>query len=391
MNDQKQNNRSFLLVKLVYAHLNHLKLCCFSVVLLAFTITFIFTLAYYSHRFSLHNINIITIQTPQKLHALNTPLSPSASKNYSYEYNHAIESYPLHESSSDEELMRKASKVTRIENFGVPKIAFMFLIKGSLPLAPLWEKLFKGHEGFYTIYVHSDPSYKSSAELNSGVFRGRMIPSKKVEWGKFNMIEAELRLLANALQDVSNQRFLLLSETCIPLFNFSTIYSYLINSTQSYVQAYDKSGPAARGRYKHRLGPNITVQDWRKGSQWFEMDRELAIKVMSDQRYFLSFKGACLKSACYADEHYLPTWMNMNAGRRNSNRSITWVNWSKGGCHPAKYDRIHITGEFLKKLRNWKTCQYNGKKTNICILFARKFMPKTLNRLLKLAPLIMGF
>uniref|UniRef100_A0A803KUX7 Core-2/I-branching beta-1,6-N-acetylglucosaminyltransferase family protein n=1 Tax=Chenopodium quinoa TaxID=63459 RepID=A0A803KUX7_CHEQI len=239
--------------------------------------------------------------------------------------------------------MRRASNVTRMENFGVPKIAFMFLIKGSLPLAPLWEKLFKGHERLYTIYVHSDPSYKSSAELNSGVFRGRMIPSKKVEWGKFNMIEAELRLLANALQDVSNQRFVLLSETCIPLFNFSTIYSYLINSTQSYVQAYDKSGPAARGRYKHRLGPNITVQDWRKGSQWFEMDRELAIKVMSDQRYFLSFKGACLKSACYADEHYLPTWMNMNAGQRNSNRSITWVNWSKGGCHPTKYDRIHIT------------------------------------------------
>lgn len=205
------------------------------------------------------------------------------------------------------------------------------------------------------------------------------------------MIEAELRLLERALQDVSNKRFVLLSETCIPLFNFSTIYSYLINSAKSYVQTYDQKGPAARGRYRQRLGPYVTLRDWRKGSQWFELDRQLAIEVVSDHRYFLLFKRACNNSACYADEHYLPTWMNMKAKGRNSKRSITWVDWSKGGCHPAKYRRMHITVEFLKKLRNRKRCRYNGKKTNTCFLFARKFLPSTLNRLLWLAPKIMEF
>lgn len=59
----------------------------------------------------------------------------------------------------------------------VPKVAFMFLSKGPMPLAPLWEMFFKGHEGLYTIYVHSHPSYVDSTPENS-VFYKRRIPSE---------------------------------------------------------------------------------------------------------------------------------------------------------------------------------------------------------------------
>ena len=58
------------------------------------------------------------------------------------------------------------------------KIAFMFLVKGWLPFAPLWEEFFKGHQGLYSIYVHADPSFNSSSELDTGVFQGRRIPSQ---------------------------------------------------------------------------------------------------------------------------------------------------------------------------------------------------------------------
>ena len=59
----------------------------------------------------------------------------------------------------------------------VPKIAFMFLTKGSIPLAPLWEIFFKRHEGLYTIYVHTHPSYNWLVAEDS-VFYGRIIPSR---------------------------------------------------------------------------------------------------------------------------------------------------------------------------------------------------------------------
>ncbi|XP_039006659.1 glycosyltransferase BC10-like [Hibiscus syriacus] len=292
----------------------------------------------------------------------------------------------------DKELLWRASMSPRIAEYPfnrVPKVAFLFLTKGPVLLAPLWEVFFKGNQGLYSIYVHSDPSFNTS-EPDGSVFYGRRIPSKEVEWGKVNMIEAERRLLANALLDLSNQRFVLLSESCVPLFNFSTIYSYLINSSHTFVESYDLAGPVGRGRYSQKMSPQITIDQWRKGAQWFEIDRDLAIEVVSDQTYFPVFQQHCM-DGCYADEHYLPTFVAMKFGEKNSNRSLTWVDWSKGGPHPTRFLRTGVTIEFLEKLRNGSQCQYNGKNTNICHLFARKFMPDALYRLLKFAPIVMQF
>ncbi|XP_019430185.1 PREDICTED: uncharacterized protein LOC109337624 [Lupinus angustifolius] len=298
--------------------------------------------------------------------------------------------YVMHD-MSDEELLWRASMTPKIDKYPydrVPKVAFMFLVRGPLPLAPLWEMFFKGHEGYYSIYVHSDPSYIAPNQ-ESPVFQGRRVPSKIVEWGKVNMIEAERRLLANALLDFSNQRFVLLSESCIPLFNFHTIYSYLINSTQNYVMAFDDPGSVGRGRYPKLMNPSITLKQWRKGFQWFEMGRDLALEVVSDTTYFPIFQKYCLGS-CYADEHYLPTFVSIKFWERNSNKSVTWVDWSKGGQHPTKYVRPEVTVEFLENLRN-KKCQYNGGNINVCFLFARKFLPSSLTRLMIFAPKVMHF
>lgn len=64
-----------------------------------------------------------------------------------------------------------------IINDDVPKIAFMFLTKGTIHLAPLWEMFFKGHQGRYTVYVHTHPSFNWSMPEDS-VFYGTRIPSK---------------------------------------------------------------------------------------------------------------------------------------------------------------------------------------------------------------------
>jgi len=213
---------------------------------------------------------------------------------------------------------------------------------------------------------------------------------QEVRWGDFNIVGAERRLLANALLDFSNQRFVLLSESCIPLFNFSTIYNYLMNSTENFVEAYDMPGAVGRGRYSPRMRPLVNLSQWRKGSQWFQIDRALAIEIVSDQQYFPVFKKYC-RNGCYGDEHYLPTFVSIMFWKRNSNRTLTWVDWSRGGPHPARFMRQDVTIDFLKRLRHGRTCQYNGKSTNICHLFARKFNPQGLDRLLRFAPRIMQF
>lgn len=83
-------------------------------------------------------------------------------------------------SMNDTELLWRASMEPRRYKYPfkrVPKIAFMFLTKGPLPFAPLWEKFFKGHEGLYSIYVHALPNYTSDFP-SSSVFYRRQIPSQ---------------------------------------------------------------------------------------------------------------------------------------------------------------------------------------------------------------------
>lgn len=130
------------------------------------------------------------------------------------------------------------------------------------------------------------------------------------------MIDAERRLLANALLDLSNQRFVLLSDACIPLFNFTTIYNYLTNSKLNHLSLYDDRTNVGRGRYRKEMFPTIAIQDWRKGYQWFEIGRVLALRTVSDKRYYDSFNKFC-SPPCYSDEHYLPTLVNILYGETN--------------------------------------------------------------------------
>jgi hypothetical protein len=77
------------------------------------------------------------------------------------------------------------------------------------------------------------------------------------------MIAAERLLLASALEDPSNQRFVLLSDSCVPLYDFGYIYRYLVSSPKSFVDSFlDKDN-----RYTMKMFPVIRKEKWRKGSQ----------------------------------------------------------------------------------------------------------------------------
>ncbi|KAL6626683.1 hypothetical protein ACP70R_030409 [Stipagrostis hirtigluma subsp. patula] len=295
---------------------------------------------------------------------------------------------------TDAELFWRASmvpKVRRTPYNRVPKVAFMFLVRGALPLRPFWEKFFAGHEGLYSIYVHADPSYTGSPPADS-VFYGRMIPSQKTRWGYMNLVEAERRLLANALLDHGNERFVLLSESCIPVYDLPTVHAFLTGSGASFVDSY-----FSRGRYNDFFAArcNITAAQWRKGSQWFEMDRALALEVVADETYFPEFREYCdTHDPCVMDEHYIATLVSVLGWRRNANRTVTFTDWKRrSGNHPHTHGAEEVTEELLRGIRGdvGKNCTYNGRPGGICNLFARKFKPDALEPLLRLAPKVMGF
>ncbi|KAI3991570.1 hypothetical protein MKX01_040580 [Papaver californicum] len=275
----------------------------------------------------------------------------------------------LWHSMSDEELMWRASMAPNAAEYPynrTPKVAFMFLARGRLPFG-------------YTIYLHCSPEFTEEPP-ESSVFCKRKIPSKVVEWGKASMIDAERRLLANALLDFSNERFVLSSEACIPLFDFLTIYNYLVNSRYSFISSFDDPRPIGRGRYNKRMWPTLSVSDWRKGSQWFETQKN---------------RNCHCKPPCCMDEHYMATLVNKQNPEINSNTSITWVDWTTGGSHPKTFLRRDISETFLNQIRyDSVNCSYTGNSSSsysYCFLFARKFHPSTLEPLVRITPRLFGF
>jgi hypothetical protein len=88
---------------------------------------------------------------------------------------------------SDDELLWAASFEPRAAPPQRPsrprKVAFLFLTRGPLPLAPLWERFFHGTgtsgsgRELFSVYIHSTPGYRLDFHPSSP-FHRRQIPSK---------------------------------------------------------------------------------------------------------------------------------------------------------------------------------------------------------------------
>lgn len=154
--------------------------------------------------------------------------------------------------------------------------------------------------------------------------------------------------------------------------------------------AADEPGPFGRGRYNPNMVPEVNITEWRKGSQWFEVNRKLAVDIVKDDVYYPKFEQFC-RPPCYVDEHYFPTMLTIESPRLLANRTLTWVDWSRGGAHPATFGKADINDQFFKRISESSICVYNNQPTSLCYLFARKFAPSALGPLLEHSTKFLGF
>ncbi|CAI5461663.1 unnamed protein product [Closterium sp. Yama58-4] len=240
------------------------------------------------------------------------------------------------------------------------RIAFMFLTRGPLPLAPLWEKFFHGHEGRYAVYVHaSQPNFTFPSNF-SPVFVDRQIPGGKVEWGRMSVVAAERRLLAYAVTDKRNEYFVLVSESCIPLWSFDYIHDYISSTHISFVEAHTDPFDEAFGRYLPDIHmPAIRRKDFLKGSQWFVMQRRHAELVVQDTEHYLVHSKSCQWRAqhskyCCSDEHYLQILLALKDPAGISRFPVTLADWSQWRFHPETYYSYNMTESLFKTIKSTK-------------------------------------
>ena len=252
-----------------------------------------------------------------------------------------------------------------------PAIAFLFLTRGPLPHAQLWARFFDGQdETTYSIFVYAPIGFLYNATTTAAphLFSGREVraldpdPSPTV-WGGSSLVRAERVLLRAALEatDRDNARFVLLSESCVPVFDFPFVREYLLRGEKSFVEA--ALDPQLRHPGPAMAADGVPRWAWRKGSQWFALTRDHARLVTDDDRIFGAFDRHCGvavdrsarvenasleagasserrgKKFCAPDEHYVPTLLTLLGRERElENRGVTYANWwPVTRRHPKRY------------------------------------------------------
>lgn len=309
----------------------------------------------------------------------------------------------------------------QIRNPLKPKLAFLFLARHVMPLDILWEHFFQGsRENEFNIYIHARPGNTYTKEnTKCRFFINRQLKNSiQVEWGEASMIQAERLLIMEALKDPLNERFFLLSDSCIPLYNFDYVYNYVMTSQKSFVDSFvDYSDE----QYNIKMESVIPHDYWRKGSQWFVLTRKHAEAVVADSTVFPVFVKDCKKVIlpdnwdddpknnatkkphnCIPDEHYIQTLFAMeDLEGETERRTLTysrWENQAKGkgreGWHPVTYAFADATLEAVKNIQGLRSIRYETEartewckaagEARPCFLFARKFTRAAGFRLLDL-------
>lgn len=314
------------------------------------------------------------------------------------------------------DLLQIASNVSNNANQTLsPRIAFLFLVRGSLPHERLWRRFFNNYDNLYSVYVHAKPGFEFPSK---SLFHCREIPSKNVARFSFNVVDAMRRLLAHALLDttVRNEWFVFVCESSIPVRSFRYVYDFLMNSNVSFVEAFHPSSEY----YSWNTMPEFPRKKLRKGEMWMAMRRKHARMVVGDSKFYRKFKRNCKRSVrmCTPDEEYIQTLLAIQdpAGITHTIMYVDWsrVDLSKGS--PFSHSAKHISPQLIRKIQNRArhvsgsplrtgNCSvpahtnlsatnrsYGGIKPGaVCFLFARKFSKDAVIPLAKLSQNVLGY
>ena len=143
--------------------------------------------------------------------------------------------------------------------------------------------------------------------------------------------------------------------------------------------------------------PEVPWSKFRVGSQFFVLNRDLAVSVIADKKIWRKFNKTCTDVYnCYVEEHYFSTFVAMameglvtSVGTDEVERAVysdcvvprtvTYVEWPlfNNDGHPRSFAKEEVGMHLILSLRR-----------NNSFLFARKFSDDCLQPLLDLSTFI---
>lgn len=129
------------------------------------------------------------------------------------------------------------------------KIAFLFLVIDDINFPTIWENYFRGNEDKFSIYCHP----KHPENVVTPWLRDNIIPHLvETSWG--HITDAYFTLLYEALKDPLNTKFIIISESCLPLRSFDDLYHKLITDDikTSYIRFWEVTPYDIRERLQNQ-------------------------------------------------------------------------------------------------------------------------------------------
>jgi len=218
------------------------------------------------------------------------------------------------------------------------KLAFLFLTYNDVKRPDVWGRFFEdAPPARYNVYCHA----KQPDRVVSPFLRAHMVPQVPTKWADISLVRAEMALFKYAYEhDPFNHKFILLSDSCIPLYPFRDLYGFLTADDDAYVSSYDSN----KSRYDALRDKSfVSREGFKKQHQWMILNRSLARAAFSND-YTDVFRDVFAP-----DEHYFVNVFH-HLKLPFQNRFTTFTDWSKGkGAHPRIFDRVDCA--LVHKLR----------------------------------------
>ncbi len=251
------------------------------------------------------------------------------------------------------------------------KHAYLILAHNQFDLLKKLIKLLDNEHN--DIYVHLD---KGAKDFDVSQFKNltkfshlEFIERKKLRWGNYNLVDAELRLLKAASKNKYSY-YHLLSGQDLPIQSNEAIYNFFENSGKDFLswdgnltkwiprfKTYHIFTDGKRNFIKKlrkfyeklqlKLGIDRTKRSgltYLKGDQWFSITNPLCEFVLSKEKFIKKYFN---RTHC-PDETVFQTIANISPYKDNMcNNSMRYIDWTRGGSHPKT-----LTLEDKEKIEN---------------------------------------
>jgi hypothetical protein len=223
----------------------------------------------------------------------------------------------------------------------------------------------------FSIYVHSPPEHPAYSE--DSLFYGRETSQRiATAWASHSLVAAVRLLLRDALADPLNKRFILMSESDVPLWPAGLFYLQAMAEPASRVYTCGPGGASWTSPSMADL-LHLPRSQWYKSSQWFALSRRHAELFVNDTKLDAVFARDCYSEMdlttwemkpggrwCVSDEHYLAVLLAA-AGEapacacsavEGAKGTPTFTLWGQNAAHPRTFVAREMSLGILRYVRN---------------------------------------